>query len=232
MQSLRNIVERVMSILNLAVQSIGIMRSEMAADMEKQVKNANSIEELRSIAEKHPALKKALLQSVQTPMDLMSSTLSRLSLKGEPVTVLPAASHDEIDEMWTNMSFVDASMQRAETQASIKNKQQLKALCDHCCQSRHYFFTIKKCGAADYDICGPAVLPEDVFSSLTFFPDPASCGQEARAGQLSASVLRCLGPDNDGVLSGSGSTCQLQGDDHGWRHPPEVRDGAQGCKLQ
>eukprot|EP00117_Sycon_ciliatum_P013497 scpid56968/ scgid14140/ len=94
MQSLRNIVERVMSILNLAPQSIGIMRSEMVADMEKQAKNANSIEELRSIAEKHPALKKALLQSVQTPMDLMSSTLSRLSLKGEPVTVLPAASHD------------------------------------------------------------------------------------------------------------------------------------------
>lgn len=43
---------------------------------------------------------------------------------------------------------------------------------DHCCVSRTYFFTVKKCGASDCQICAPPRLPIDIFSQLHNFPDP------------------------------------------------------------
>ena len=43
---------------------------------------------------------------------------------------------------------------------------------DHCCVSRTYFFTVKKCGSSDCEICDPPRLPVDVFCQLHNFPDP------------------------------------------------------------
>eukprot|EP00117_Sycon_ciliatum_P016059 scpid36605/ scgid15654/ len=173
MQSYRNIVERVMSILNLGMQAIGMMRSTMADDMEKLLKNVNSMAELRAQAERHPALKDAVSKAMEAPMELMSSTLSRLKLKDEPVTVLPGADDASIDEMWEEMKTIDPAVSRADTtQLAIKSKQQLQEFYKHCCHVRHYAFTIKKCGEETCEICGPPVLPSDIFSTLAMFPDP------------------------------------------------------------
>ena len=45
--SWRNPVERMMSILNLGLQSIGLMRSEMSAEAESALKNCSSLSLLR-----------------------------------------------------------------------------------------------------------------------------------------------------------------------------------------
>src|SRR6266540_3540866 len=43
---------------------------------------------------------------------------------------------------------------------------------EHCCTSRHYFFSIKKCGESACTICRPPrCLPED-FEQLHHLPDP------------------------------------------------------------
>ncbi|XP_033762815.1 uncharacterized protein LOC117344244 [Pecten maximus] len=49
---------------------------------------------------------------------------------------------------------------------------ELSAFLEHCCTNRSYFFTIKKCGVADCEICPPPVLPPDQFAELHPFPDP------------------------------------------------------------
>nr|XP_022291953.1 uncharacterized protein LOC111103178 [Crassostrea virginica] len=43
---------------------------------------------------------------------------------------------------------------------------------EHCCVSRKYFFTVRKYGASDCQICDPPRLPVDVFSQLHNSPDP------------------------------------------------------------
>lgn len=43
---------------------------------------------------------------------------------------------------------------------------------EHCCKSKHYFFSIKKCGESTCTICRPLrCLPED-FEQLHHLPDP------------------------------------------------------------
>ncbi len=48
-----NPVECVMSLLNLGLQSIGVMRQEMSEENEKLIKNCNSMEEIRNAAAKN-----------------------------------------------------------------------------------------------------------------------------------------------------------------------------------
>ena len=62
--SYRNVVEKVHAIANLGLQSVGIMRQKMSADMEEHIRNCNSNEELRKATERHEELKPALENSV------------------------------------------------------------------------------------------------------------------------------------------------------------------------
>lgn len=172
MQSYCNPVERIMSILNLAFQSVGVMRSEMGKDMEARLKKANSIAEVRQAAE-DPATKTAVLQSVETPISLLVERITRLQLKGEPFRLIQPASDDGIDELWQEMSAVDPTLTRSDTtQTHIKSKEGLNEFFSHCCVRRQYFFSIKKCGEASCKVCGPTSLPPEVFASLHQFPDP------------------------------------------------------------
>ncbi|UZO25596.1 uncharacterized protein OCT59_017861 [Rhizophagus irregularis] len=43
---------------------------------------------------------------------------------------------------------------------------------DHCCQKRHYFFEIKKCGNEFCEICQPLSGDKQMFEKLANFPDP------------------------------------------------------------
>ena len=54
--SYRNPTERVHAIAKLGLQSVGIVRQKMSADMEKRIRNCNSNEELRKAIERHEEL--------------------------------------------------------------------------------------------------------------------------------------------------------------------------------
>jgi len=42
---------------------------------------------------------------------------------------------------------------------------------NHCCQVRHYSFSIKTCGEDDWSICKPLRMPKEEFQSLCHLPD-------------------------------------------------------------
>ena len=48
-----NPAERVYAIANLGLQSVGIMRQKMSADIEERIRNCNSNEDLRKSIERH-----------------------------------------------------------------------------------------------------------------------------------------------------------------------------------
>ena len=61
--SWKNPVERVMSILNLALHSVGLIRAHMGDEFEALVKSCSSMKDIRAIADQQPRLKEALRDS-------------------------------------------------------------------------------------------------------------------------------------------------------------------------
>lgn len=56
---------RIMSILNLALQSVGLMRKEQSEDFEKKVKSLSSISQLRDLASQSIEYKQEMMDSFE-----------------------------------------------------------------------------------------------------------------------------------------------------------------------
>ncbi len=65
-----------MSILNLGLQSVGLMRTEMSPEYEACIKNLKSLIQVRSMAEKKSFIRDETVDSVQSAKVLLSEVLS------------------------------------------------------------------------------------------------------------------------------------------------------------
>ena len=90
--SWKNPVERVMSIVNIALQGIGLMRSPMSEKQEKEISSCNSVKSIREVCESNGELQAELADSIQSTKCLLETLLSRLKLKDIPFQVFRAAS--------------------------------------------------------------------------------------------------------------------------------------------
>ncbi|EXX72288.1 uncharacterized protein LOC105331766 isoform X1 [Rhizophagus irregularis DAOM 181602=DAOM 197198] len=162
-----------MSILNLGLQSVGLMRTEMNDESEKLMSKCGTMNEIRKIAEENPTLKGDLIASLQAPINLIHNVFSRQSLKDEPFETFTAASETEMERFWETIQLVDGSVTNEDCTAEhIKQRPLLQEFLEHCCTAKHYSFTIKKCGEPSCTICrSPRCSPED-FEQLYRLPDP------------------------------------------------------------
>ena len=168
--SWRNPVERMMSILNLGFQSIGLMRSEMSETAEAALKNCNSVALLRKAG---GPFKAEIFKSVQSTLSLLSDVIRRLELKGKKFEVYESCSEDEIQAFWEVLHLIEPQLTRDDTtKKGISHMERLKKFYDHCCCMRHYFFSIKKCGKDGCDMCKPVRMSEEDFAKLKHMPDP------------------------------------------------------------
>ena len=97
--SFRNPAERIMSILNLGLQSVGLARTKLDDAMEKEIKKCNNNSQLRKQAEATPAFKESVADSIAPVKILLSRITQRLQLKGEPFVVSTAALSSDIDNL-------------------------------------------------------------------------------------------------------------------------------------
>ncbi len=86
--SWKNPVERIMSIFNLGMQSIGLMRVKMSEECENIINTCNNIEDIREKAKESSQLENELLESLQPTIELLSSIFERQSLKEENLKLL------------------------------------------------------------------------------------------------------------------------------------------------
>ena len=70
MSSWKNPPERIMSILNLALQCVGLMRNEMSPEVEKKIKSKSGVAAMRELAE-DPDIKNAMMDSIE-PVKVIS----------------------------------------------------------------------------------------------------------------------------------------------------------------
>ena len=174
--SWRNPVERIMSLLNLGLQSVGLMRKQMDDAYETIVSGCNSVNDIRKVAGKYPNIKEGTADSISPVKCLLSSIFQRLELKGKKVECFSSATLEEIKAMWDTLGSMDSTITADEklVKKSLSTHTKLKEFIEHCCLQRHYSFQIKKCGQPTCDICRPPRLPPDVFDEVKYLPDPMS----------------------------------------------------------
>lgn len=168
-QSWRNPVERIMSIINLGLQCVGIMRNKLSDEVE-DIKNCNNLRQLRAALASDPS---KVDETLAPQIELLNDNMKRLQLKGQPFKVYDAATSSEITAFWEILLQIDASLTENDTtKRDIKDKCNLQTFLQHCCVFRHYSFQIKKCGHPNCDICKPVKMPAEQFATLHFLPDP------------------------------------------------------------
>ena len=98
-QSFQNTVERIMSIINLALQSVGLMRTEMPDSYERPMKSVNSLKDLRTLAQKDPAFQDVFHSSLADVCTLLKQLIGRLKLKGKPFSTTTPATEGDMNEV-------------------------------------------------------------------------------------------------------------------------------------
>ena len=168
--SWKNPVERIMSLLNIGLQCVGLMRAQMSVEFESVVQNCNNLQQLRKAAENR---KEELSSSLKPTIDLLHDVFTRLELKGEPFEAYEAATMEEIEEFWSVLLLIDTTLTMNDTTKKLVSKKPaLCAFLEHCCIARHYSFQVKKCGIPTCNICKPVRMNADIFSTLHYLPDP------------------------------------------------------------
>ena len=77
--SWRNPAERMMAIVNLGLQCVGMMRGQMCPEDEAAITHCNSMSQIRLASEKRPDLIPAILDSIAPVKILLSDILQRLN---------------------------------------------------------------------------------------------------------------------------------------------------------
>ncbi|XP_019864157.1 PREDICTED: uncharacterized protein LOC109593572, partial [Amphimedon queenslandica] len=90
--SWRNPVERIMSILNLGLQCVGLAREQMTEEFEKEAAKANSLSELRAIASQTSGFEAAVASSLSPVKSLLYSIFNRLKLHDDYIHTFDSAS--------------------------------------------------------------------------------------------------------------------------------------------
>ena len=173
--SWRNPAERVMSIVNLGLQCVGIMREKMDDSYEQQVDKCNNMAQLRRLAAEKSEVMHKTLDSVAPIKVLLTDILQRLKLDEAKFKVFLSASEEEIKQMFSNLlDTVDTSLEYGAklNKEYLQSHPAIVSFMQHCCQARHYSFCIKKCGDPSCTTCKPVRLSSDIFQMLRFIPDP------------------------------------------------------------
>ena len=173
-QSWKNPVKRIMSIVNLGLQSVGVMRKEMPTEAEKALKNCNSLKQIRSAGE---MFREEIAESMKAPIDLLSDLMLRLEVNGKKFEFETPCSDNELESFWEILLQIESSLSPDDTtRDKIRDKASLQEFFSHCCQLRHYTFCIKKCGKDGYKVCKPVRIEKESFEKLRFLPDPQMQG--------------------------------------------------------
>ncbi|GBB99535.1 hypothetical protein RclHR1_03550015 [Rhizophagus clarus] len=168
-----NPAERVMSILNLALQGVSLQRDPMNDILEDIFKGKNTLEEIRSVAQENKKLGLELRKSIKIVQELLSKQTKRLKINENNFQIYTPASLINIDETFEAIHHIDSTLQQEETFMNSLNKhQELQNFMKSHCQIRTYSFQIKKCGDDECKFCLPIRLPKEIFDELKFIPDP------------------------------------------------------------
>ena len=117
----------------------------MSANLEATLANCSNMKEICEAALHTPELRQCLLDSLELVKILLADVKLQLDLKGQPFQVFSAAPPADIEQLWEVIWHVDEALAPSDrTKAALVKRKGLQYFLSHCCQIRHYSFTIKK----------------------------------------------------------------------------------------
>jgi hypothetical protein len=144
-----NPAERCMSLLNPGLQNVSLERGRMSENEELRVKSLSTMKSRRDIATRQPALKEAMVSSVEPVLAKLKQRFQRLKLHDEKVQVHDAATDDEIsmvcelvdifrnDRAETHLTVDDVSVKK-----NVVNYPKLTYFVEKHCRARQYSYQV------------------------------------------------------------------------------------------
>ncbi|CAJ0899955.1 5410_t:CDS:2, partial [Entrophospora sp. SA101] len=139
-----NPAERMMSILNLALQGVALKRESMK-----------------------------LIESMKKTQDFLNERTSHLSLHDTKFRSSSPALESDIETLFASILLIEEQITINDTTSvELKGFQKLKNFMSTHCQIRQYSFQVKKCNRNECRVCLPIELPIEVYNNFHFLPDP------------------------------------------------------------
>ena len=174
-QSWTNPAERVMSILNLALQNVSLERKLMDEESEKLVKNDNSVKAVRETIKGHPEMQQKIDESLKPVLDLLNNRFQRMKLKERQFRAADVATEAEMESVFDEVKTIDASLQQDCLQKKgLKKAKDFQNFMDAHCHRSTYAFQLRKCLLDTCAYCSshPVRMPLEEFNSLCYLPLP------------------------------------------------------------
>ena len=92
-------MQRVRSALNLALMNVSLARKELPQDQERLIHNKKTLTEVREVTAHFPEVNKALVDSMQQVLYILSQCFSCMEVKGEPIAITQACSDNDIKKI-------------------------------------------------------------------------------------------------------------------------------------
>ena len=100
-----------MALLNLVLQGAGIMRECLPRDdWDQRLASCNSMSVIRALVAKKPELHGPITYSLSGAFQVICGVLEGLKLSDKTVRTVPAATDEEMMELWSVLKSVDASL--------------------------------------------------------------------------------------------------------------------------
>jgi len=120
--SWKNPAERIMSILNIGLQSVGVMRQKRQS-FEEALKQCNNLMSIHGFGEENPTLEEEVLDAVAPMKALLQGIFIRLHLADHRFETFEAATKLAMEELWKNILAVDATINPEDTtKATMREK--------------------------------------------------------------------------------------------------------------
>ena len=138
--------ERVMPLLNIAMNGVALAREKMSDQDEKKISGCNSMAALRKKSEDNPELENSLKESVEGCVNLLCERFQRVSLKDVPIKIGSTATEEETEVLFEEMRRIDKNLDMKDTtKANVQKCNGLvKWLEKHAVEHR-YIFQLNKC---------------------------------------------------------------------------------------
>ena len=173
-QSWKNPAERVMSILNLGLQGVGVMR-EPTENFENLLKNCSSTSAVRKAAEEQISLPEEVIDSVQQPKALIETVFKQLKMKEETFNIFEPATSEEILTCMKTLQTLGITQVNLKKDQITKYPKLQKFLESHC-KITCYMFSVIKCTDVACITCKPP--RSSFYHNLHHLPDPMPAGNE------------------------------------------------------
>jgi hypothetical protein len=167
-QSWINTAERVMSILNIALQNCALERPCCTEVTEGAIARCNGMQSLREAAADNDGLRQEWAAAVGFVQDIVASRFRRLALKDQPIKTMEPVTPVQIAELNTclNTLFPGIDLSKLNKKGLEKNENYRQWILKHC-RERTYTFQLKKCD--DLHCCSPYRMNKE---DCIWIPDP------------------------------------------------------------